>query len=219
MAVPQGSGFHSFDTMITRFLFLMALWAGLAGGAVAASLMEPAGVPDRFIGASNAPSTLIVYTSPTCVHCIRFEQELLPQIKSRYVDSGRLRIAMRPILNSALDATILLLADARGSEHRDAMLAHFRARHARLMAAKDMQLALFQVAAEAGVDPADFTRAMQNQARLQAVQRLTRQAYEEFGIRGTPTLLLDGAKLEFDGSISSLARILDHAYRSKSPRP
>lgn len=204
--------------MISRFLFLMALWAGLASSCVAASLMEPAGVPDRFIDAGNAPSTLIVYTSPTCVHCIRFEQELLPQIKSRYVESGRLRIAMRPILHNALDATILLLADARGSEHRDAMLAHFRARHARLMAAKDMQLALFQIAAEAGVDPAGFTRAMQNRDRLQALQRLTRQAYQEFGIRGTPSLFLDGVEVAYDGSLASLARILDHASSARKPR-
>lgn len=204
--------------MITRFLCLLALWAGLAHCAIAASLMEPAGVPDHFIGAANAASTLIVYSSPTCVHCIRFEQEVLPQIKSRYVDSGRLRIAMRPVLNNAVDGAIVLIAEAGGVMRREATLAHFRARHAEIVAAKDMQKVLRRIAAEAGLDASAFDRALQNQDRLQALQRLTRQAYEEFGVRGTPTLFLDGAKVEYDGSVSSLARVLDQATGAKPAR-
>ncbi|MEG0003536.1 MAG: thioredoxin domain-containing protein [Comamonas sp.] len=204
--------------MKTRVFLFTALCLGLAGTATAsaatpaaagAALMQPDGVADRFIGAGNAPSTLIVYSSPTCPPCIRFEEQVLPQLKSRYVDSGRLRIALRPTVNNAVDGAILLIADASGLMRRDATLARFRAKRADIMAAKDREKVLREIAAQSGVDSAACDRAMKNADALRALQRLSDQAYNDFGVKGTPSFFLDGVKLHYDGSINSFSRHLD----------
>ena len=192
----------------------MALCLGLAGTAAAAAapaaaIMQPDGVADRFMGASNAPFTLIVYSSPTCPPCIRFEEQVLPQLMSRYVDSGRLKIALRPTVNNAVDGAILLLADAGGLMRRDAMLARFRAKRADIMAARDREKVLREIAAQSGMDSAAYDRAMKNTHGLRALQRLTDQAYNDFGVKGTPSFFLDGVKLQYDGSINSFSRHLD----------
>lgn len=200
--------------MKTRVLLSLALCLGLAATASAAqpapgALMQPAGIADRFMGASNAPSTLIVYSSPTCPPCIRFEEQVLPLIKSRYVDSGRLRVSVRPTVNNAVDGAILLIADAGGPMRRDATLARFRAQRGAIMAASDREKALREVAAQSGMDRAAYDRAMKNSDHLQALRRLTDQAYDDFGVKGTPSFFLDGVKLQYDGSIDSFARHLD----------
>ncbi|MBS7778320.1 thioredoxin domain-containing protein [Acidovorax sp. CCYZU-2555] len=199
--------------MKTRILLFIALCMGLAGTACAASLMQPDGIPDRFIGASNAPSTLIVYSSPTCPPCIRFEEQVLPLIKSRYVDSGRLRVSVRPTMNNAVDGAILLIADAGGLMRRDATLARFREKRSEIMAAKDREKLLREVAAQSGVDRAAYDRAMKNSDHQRALQRLTDQAYNDFDIKGTPSFFLDGVKIKYDGTINSFARVLDQAPR------
>lgn len=194
-------------------LLSIALCLGLAGPASATSLMKPAGVPDRFIGAGNAPSTLIVYSSPTCPPCIRFEEQVLPLLKSRYVDSGRLRIALRPTVNNAIDEAILLIADASGVMRRDATLARFRAQRSEIFAAEDREKMLRGIAAQSGVGSAAYDRAMKNSAQRQALQRLTNQAYEDFGVNGTPSFFLDGARLRYDGTLASFSRHLDKPPR------
>ncbi|WP_159916284.1 thioredoxin domain-containing protein [Pantoea sp. 18069] len=199
--------------MKTRVLLFIALCIGLTGPASAGSLMQPDGVPDRFLGASNAPSTLVVYSSPTCPPCIRFEEQVLPLIKSRYVDSGRLRVSVRPTVNNALDGAILLIADAGGLMRRDATLARFRAKRAEILAAKDKEKVLREIAAQSGVDHAAYDRAMKNSDRLRALQRLTDQAYKDFDVKGTPSFFLDGVKLKYDGTINSFSRHLDQPPR------
>ena len=199
--------------MNSSILLSIYLCLGLAGTASAASLMEPAGVPDRFIGASNAPSTLIVYSSPTCPPCIRFEEQLLPLLKTRYVDTGRLRISVRPTVNNAIDGAILLIADAGGLMRRDATLARFRAKRAEIFAAKDKQAVLRHIAAQSGMDSAAYDRAMSNSAQREALQHLTNQAYEDFGVNGTPSFFLDGARLSYDGTLASFSRHLDKPPR------
>lgn len=195
--------------MKTRVFLFIAVCMGLAGMASAGSLMQPDGIADRFIGASNAPSTLIVYSAPTCPPCIRFEEQVLPQLKSRYVDSGRLRIALRPTVNNAVDGAILLLADAGGLMRRDATLARFRAKRADIMAARDREKVLREIAAQSGLDSAAYDRAMKNADRLRALQRLTEQAYNDFSVKGTPSFFLDGMKIKYDGTINSFSRHLD----------
>lgn len=194
-------------------LLSIALCLGLAATASASSLMEPAGLPDRFMGASNAPSTLIVYSSPTCPPCIRFEEQLLPQLKTRYVDTGRLRLSVRPTVNNQIDAAILLIADAGGLMRRDTTLARFRAKRSEIFAAKDQEKMLRSIAAQSGVDSAAYDRAMKNAAQRLALQRLTNQAYDDFGVQGTPSFFLDGVKLSYDGTLASFSRHLDKPPR------
>lgn len=206
----------SFKHMKNQVFFSLALCLGLAGPAgpaLAGSLMEPEGVPGHFIGASNAPSTLIVYSSPSCPPCIRFEEQVLPLLKSRYVDTGRLRLSIRPTVNNALDGAVLLIAQAGGMLRRDAILARFRAKRAEILAAKDKEKLLREIAAQSGLDRAAYDRAMKNTEYLKALQRLSNQAYNELGIRGTPSFFLDGKPLRYDGTLAGFSRQLDQPPR------
>jgi len=50
---------------------------------------------DAFLGDENAPVTLIEFTDYQCPFCGRFYSQTLAQIKSDYVDTGKVKIVMR----------------------------------------------------------------------------------------------------------------------------
>ncbi len=58
------------------------------------------------IGHQDAPITIIEYTSLTCDHCATFHLEVLPIIRLKYIDSGKVKFIFRhfPLDKEALEA-------------------------------------------------------------------------------------------------------------------
>lgn len=61
------------------------------------------------VGASDAPITLLEFSSFSCPHCATFHKTSLAPIKKDYVDTGKVRIIFMdfPLNRQALDATLL----------------------------------------------------------------------------------------------------------------
>lgn len=49
---------------------------------------------DMAMGASEAPVTLVWYASSTAQHCARWYEEVFPEIRSRYIETGRVRLVL-----------------------------------------------------------------------------------------------------------------------------
>ena len=79
----------------TRRRALLALVAaGLAFAAPAlaadqtfpvAELMAEPPLPDMWVGAQDAPVTIIEYASMTCTHCAAFHADTWPTLKTKYI--------------------------------------------------------------------------------------------------------------------------------------
>src|SRR5258705_4954866 len=96
--------------IITRRAFAIALsltgLAALAGfsplrliaeamAQTASDVAKPVSLPDMALGPANAPVTITEYASMTCPHCAAFNENMFPQIKSEYIDSGKLHYVFR----------------------------------------------------------------------------------------------------------------------------
>ena len=57
----------------------------------------PAGRRDDASATPNAPVTLVEYAMFTCPHCAAFNQEVFPQIKANYIDTGKVRLVFREV--------------------------------------------------------------------------------------------------------------------------
>lgn len=66
-------------------------------------------LPDRVLGKADAPVTIIEYASLTCDHCKRFHIEILPKVKTTYLDTGKARLLFRhfPLNQPALLGAIV----------------------------------------------------------------------------------------------------------------
>ena len=66
-------------------------------------------------GSANAPLTMIIYSSYQCKFCTLFFKETFPDLKQKYVDTGRLRIILKlvdlreiPEMMQAIQATVCI---------------------------------------------------------------------------------------------------------------
>lgn len=82
------------------FLYATAATLALAPlGAVAQSSEEvdTSIVQEMVMGAEDAPVTIIEYASFTCPHCRTFHENTFKQLKSDYIDTGKVRFVFREV--------------------------------------------------------------------------------------------------------------------------
>ncbi|MBS0385451.1 MAG: thioredoxin domain-containing protein, partial [Proteobacteria bacterium] len=72
---------------------LLAL-AACSGGNSAGGGNAP-GPDDMVLGSPSARATLIEYASATCPHCAHFHETVWDQLKTNYIDTGKLRFIFR----------------------------------------------------------------------------------------------------------------------------
>jgi protein-disulfide isomerase len=88
---------------------MASVLVGLSGIARAQSAEPQVTADDRILGKADAPVTIIEYASLTCPHCAAFEKEILPKIKTEWIDTGKAKLVFRdfPLDGSALKAAIV----------------------------------------------------------------------------------------------------------------
>jgi protein-disulfide isomerase len=81
---------------------------------------EPVSLPDMALGPRGAPITIVEYSSMTCTHCAAFEQREFPQLKAKYIDTGRVRFIFRefPLDLAATGGSMLARCAANGDANR-----------------------------------------------------------------------------------------------------
>jgi protein-disulfide isomerase len=71
--------------------------AALAQEATATTGSEAALVPDMVLGLANAPIEVIEYASFTCPHCAHFHDTVFGQLKTNFIDTGKVRFVYREV--------------------------------------------------------------------------------------------------------------------------
>jgi protein-disulfide isomerase len=191
---------------------MAAVVGGIALGCVTTAnaepvqgLMNPAVFQDIFVGEKTAPVTLVVYSSPTCGHCIDFHDKDLPKLQNMYVTPRKLKIAYRPFVRNSVDAVIFMLANARGQDKFDETVSTFMSKFDEIASASNAEDALREIAASMGIDRAAFDRALADQAYLNKLNAATTEANQKFGVAGTPSFFVNGERIEVKRSFDEVA--------------
>jgi protein-disulfide isomerase len=175
-----------------------------------AKLMAPAGgVADHPQGPADAKVTLIEYLSPTCPHCKSFHETAYPQLKTEYIDTGKIQFIARPFMRNVLDAVVFMLAEAAGPErYHDVVDTFFRTQET-WAASNTPNDAMFTVAQQLGFTKESFDAALTNQALFSGLEAMQKQALDEFGLQGTPTFYINGKKHDGEYTFEGLKAAID----------
>jgi protein-disulfide isomerase len=175
-----------------------------------AKLMAPAGGHvDHIQGSEDAPVTVIEYASPTCPHCAAFSNNVLPGFVEEYVDTGKVKLIVRPFVRNVLDAAVFMLAEAAGpTNYHNVLSTYFRTQNtwATSQAPRD---AILDIAKQLGFTQETFDAALTNQPLFTAMEAVREQALDEFGLAGTPTFYVNGKTLSGDKTLEQLAAEID----------
>jgi protein-disulfide isomerase len=80
------------------------------GSDLVAELAKPGPDGDVVLGSPKALVTIIEYASMTCPHCAHFSQTTFPELKKRYIDTGKVRFIFREFPFDKLAAAAFMLA-------------------------------------------------------------------------------------------------------------
>ena len=164
---------------------------------------------DVMIGSDKAPVTVIEYASMTCPHCAHFEETTLPELKKRYIDTGKVRYVMREFPLDALAAAGFMLARCAGPDKYEAVVETLFAKQADWAMVQKPIPPLMAIAKQFGFTEDFFNTCLANQKVLDDVQAVRDHAVSKLGVNSTPTFFINGKRLVGDLSIEAMAKEID----------
>jgi len=144
-----------------------------------------------FLGAEDAPVTLIEYGSLTCGHCVRFHFRVFPKIANKYIDTGRVKFIFRDYPTSIAAQRGAVAARCAGDQYYT-MLDRLFKHVGQWSDADEVDTALVEQAVAHGIPQASFTECLSDPAQQALVTQSQQEAKTKYGVTGTPTFLING---------------------------
>lgn len=187
---------------------------GASGGAAASP-------DDMVLGADNAPVTIIEYASTTCPHCAAFHEAVWEQLKTTYIDTGRVKFIFRefPTPPAPVAVAGFQLARCGGAtpeQYFTRVGELFRQQQA-IFASGSMdgvRTKLIEIGGAAGLTEQQVLDCISDEAGAERTRRVMDGA-NEFNITGTPTIIINGRKVE-DPAVTSWEGLQRHIEEALS---
>ncbi len=156
----------------------------------AASDVQPA-LEDRVLGRDDAPVTVIEYASLTCPHCAHFATDILPEVKAKLIDTGKMRLIFRdfPLDQMAMKAAKMARC-APHDNYFNLIEVIFKNRD-RWMTSKEPENALMQLGALAGMDDSYMKKCIADPEIENAILHNVSEAQSKFFIKSTPMFVFN----------------------------
>ena len=185
--------------------------AALAQTIPPADLLKPDALPEMSMGDDKAPVTVIEYASMTCPHCAHFQELTFPELKKRYIDTGKVRYIFREFPLDSLAAAVFMLARCAGETDKTKYFAMIDTmfRQQRTWAVEKPLEPLFNLAKQAGFTKQTFDACLSNQKVLDGIESIRQRAANEFKVESTPTFFINGTKAPGALSIEDMAKLID----------
>lgn len=177
-------------------------------------LLAPGPLADVWLGSPDAPVTMIEYASMTCTHCAAFHHETYPVLKSKYIDTGKVRFSMREFPLDPLAAAGFMLARCAGPEKRYALIDLLFAQQKNWAFVDKPVEALAATVKQAGLTQGDFDSCLKNQDIYNQVLQTREEAGKKFKVEATPTFYINGTKYSGEMSPDELDKVLAPLIKS-----
>ncbi|MGH6946189.1 MAG: DsbA family protein [Kiloniellales bacterium] len=166
---------------------------------------------DRILGDAEAKVTIIEYASLTCPHCATLHTDIMPRIKSEWIDTGKARLVYRhfPLDGVALRAAAL--TDCLPAERHYAFLDMLFEGQQQWARADDPVAALGQRAKLAGLSQSEIDSCLADEAAMAKIMERRKEGSELYDVDSTPTLIIDGHKLSGTRSYEEIEKVLQEA--------
>jgi protein-disulfide isomerase len=197
----------------TGALIAAAAWLGsaplaFAQGPSVEELMRPGPLPDLVLGKADAPVTIIEYASMTCPHCATFHKTTYPALKTKYIDTGKVRFIFREFPLDELAVAAAMLARCAGGEKSMALIdVLFNSQDQ--WAVRNPVPVLQQIARQAGFTQDSFEKCLADQKLYNDLMAMRERGSKEFKVESTPTLFVNGKVQKGGATIEQLDKLIE----------
>lgn len=172
-------------------------------------LMKPGALEDIVLGDANAPVTIVEYASMTCPHCASFHTTVLPQVKAKYIDTGKAKLIFREFPLDNLAMGVSMLARCGGPVKFHAFVSSMFKTQLDWATGEGSPLPkLKEITKQAGFTDESFDKCLADQKLQEDIGAIRDRADQNFGITATPTIFINGVKLKEGFGIEEFDKVM-----------
>ena len=190
---------------------IAASWATPAGaqGASAAQVAKPVTLPDIAIGSPKAPVTITEYASMSCPHCAAWGENVFPMLRSRYIDTGKVRFVFRefPLDLKAAGASMVARCIAKGDSEKYMAVVETMYKQLDPLIARTRET-LTLIGMRNGMSEPGVAACATDQAMLDKLKADGQYALTTLKVDSTPTFFVNGQMLKGAMSFEELEAII-----------
>lgn len=193
-------------SLITRVTLVAALAASLAACGPKGTKVT---AEDMTLGNPNAKVTVVEYASVACPHCAKWNAEVFPAFKAKYIDTGKVNYVAREALTGepTLANAGAMLARCAGKDKYFQVTDALYQAQASIFQTGDIRGELLTIARAAGMSEDQFNSCLSDENAAKSAQRLEQQMKAD-KIQGTPTFIVNGKKVGGEeGGEATLAQL------------
>ena len=166
---------------------------------------------DFVIGNEDAPVTIIEYASMSCSHCANFHKKTLPDLKTEYIDTGKVRMIFRdyPFNYPALLGSMMMRCIPNEVRY-DYMNVLYQLQSKWVNRdPKVTKKELYKLMQSGGMTKDEFDSCYSNLDIENEILEDVMTAQNDFNIRSTPSFIVNGKLIEGNKNIKEFRQIID----------
>jgi len=212
----EGTATLALASILVGSTALLAPEAAFAQRLSDADLLKPSPLGDMVLGPANAPVTIIEYASMTCGHCATFDIQTFPTLKSKYIDTGKVRFILREFPLDPLAAAAFMIARCAAGEDTNKYYAMVDTlfHQQKTWAVREPLAPLKTIARQAGLSEQAFNACLSNQQMLDKLEAVRKDAVDKLGVKSTPTFFINGEKREGALSVEEISKAIDQYLKA-----
>ena len=159
---------------------------------------------EKSLGTPDAPIKMIEFASLTCGHCARFHNEVMPAIKEKYINNGKIFFIYKdfPLDKFALKASII--SRCSGNKNYFSFLDVFYKKQSSWTRSQDPFKSLLKIAKIGGLKDEEIKVCVGNKSIEDGLLKDRLQSSKKYDITATPTIYLNGKKYTGDLTLEAL---------------
>ena len=166
---------------------------------------------DFIIGDENAPITIIEYASMSCSHCADFHTKTLPDLKTEFIDTGKVRMVFRdyPFNYPALLGSMMMRCIPSDVRY-DYMNALYQLQPNWVNRdPKITKKELYKIMQSGGMTKDEFDTCYGDLDNENLILEGVMAAQKDFNIKSTPSFVINGNLVEGNKNIKEFRQIID----------
>ncbi len=177
---------------------------------------KPVSLPDMALGPKDAAVTITEYASMTCPHCAAFNEQVFPQIKKEYIDTGKVRYVFRefPLDIKAAAGSMLSRCIAKDDAQKYFAVTDMLFRSQNDWVMKNTQETLTRIGKQAGLSQQQVEACLKDQALLDKIAADQKYASDVLKVDSTPTFFINGEKIKGETSFEEFAKKINPLLKS-----
>jgi protein-disulfide isomerase len=171
---------------------------------------------DMTLGNTKSKVQVVEYASASCAHCARFNSDVFPAFKAKYLDTGKAGYTLKEFLTppEQVAAASFLIARCAGKDKYFTVLDAIFKSQPEMFQSGDFRGVLLRIAQSAGMTEAQFNTCVSDPEALKALNARVQKAIDVDKVSSTPTFFVNGKKVgEGEMTLAQLDKAIAEAAK------